>query len=162
MGFRPPLTTINLDWPEGHRLHGLVIKISSVTVDEYNEIQRLMYSVHDGAPQKEGETAADATARVQAAIQAGQKDSSDLLDMFAEALIEWNYEDPKTGEPLPPDRAGVGRADAQFLTHMIFGWTGALVSVPDPLPNGSPNGRTASDMAESTLGLATVSTSHPS
>lgn len=161
MGFRPPLTTLNLNWPEGHRLHGLEIKASSVTVDQYSKIQTLMYSVHDGAPQREGETSADATARVQAAIQAGQKDSNDLLDMFAEALIEWNYDDPKTGERLSADRAGVGRADAQYLTMMIFGWTNALVSVPDPLPNGSPNGKTASDMAESTLGLATVSTNLP-
>lgn len=49
-----------------------------------------------------------------------------LLEMvyagFAEALVSWNLEDWRTGEPVPPTLDGMLAQDAPFMLDVISAW----------------------------------------
>ncbi len=173
MGFRPAAIVRRLEWPEDDPLHGLTVKVRSVSVDKYNEIMRLMYGDAGRPPAAENVCTADKkpcgvcvactdNARQWADLQTKGLDSSEkILNEFAASLKEWDYEHPETGEELPPTREGVGRADASHMTGILAAWASQLASVPLPLRNGSKNGRSQSDSEEEILALATVSQSQP-
>jgi hypothetical protein len=168
MGFRPPAISHKLEWPDDNPLHGLTVRCGSVSVDEYNQILRLMYG--DGPPPRPADVCTaeqkpcgrcDECRKVaeQIAGLAAQSlhNGEALLDKFAAALREWDYEHPITGEALPATREGVGRADATHMAWIIAAWTGQLGSVPPPLPKPSPNGNSPSDSEERALALASTS-----
>lgn len=57
-----------------------------------------------------------------------------LLEMvyagFAEALISWNLEDWRTGEPVPPTLDGMLSQDSPFMLEVISAW---LLTAPTDL-----------------------------
>jgi hypothetical protein len=135
MGFRPEPRRYNLTF-EGD-LEGLHVKIGSVSVAQYTEIMSLTL--------------------LEMPVEDVIKSQDRLLDLFAEALVEWDLEDADTGEPVPTSKEGVLSQDASLIIRVIAGWREALVSVPPTSKTPSPNG-----VSETELDLATSSQSLPS
>lgn len=138
-GFRKPLTIHTLEWPAGHSLHGLVVKMESVTVDEYNEIMDLLLT-----ERPTGQESLDA--------------NSTYLAKFCSHMRSWNMTEDN-GDPVPPTREGIGTVDQSVVGQIIAAWQGALVTVPTPPERPSPNGSSRANSEESALGLANLSTS---
>lgn len=137
MGFRPQPVEYNLDFEEGDELHGLEVKIRSVTVREYNEMMR------NGL--KKGED--------------GLKASDDLLELFVERLVAWNLEDPETGDPVPPTMDGLLSQDRRYIGRMVQAWQIALVGIPAALGKALNSGERS---LEESLAMAISSENHQS
>ena len=75
-----------------------------------------------------------------ALAKADQQDAIEgLLDVFADALVDWNLEDDE-GEPVPASLDGVRSQDVDFLMPIMRAWVDAIRQVPGPLGNGSSGG----------------------
>ena len=86
------------------------------------------------------------TARVGAALR-------EVAELFAEhALRGWNLTD-RHGAPIPETADGLlSLNDPSMLASVVGGWLGAVGTVPDPLPSGSPDGTDATPTADSSTG----------
>ncbi len=58
----------------------------------------------------------------------------EAFDLFADRLMEWNWED-ENGGPVPPTREGVGSLDAEDMRTLIGVWADTVATrrVVDPL-----------------------------
>lgn len=121
MGFEPEPTHYRLRFADS-ALAGLEVTAESLSVDEFLRVSAL-------ADAAKGDTSA-----------ASAKAADDLLDAFAENLVEWNV--TRKGHPVPATRAGVGTQKFDFILKMIMAWMEAIASVDTPLPAGSASGAT--------------------
>lgn len=133
MGFRPEEVQYNLKWEEGHELHGLEIRIGSVTVRKYNEMMK------QGL--KTGEEGIEA--------------NEWIIALLVEKIIRWNLEN-SSGETMPVSMESMEELDRRHLNMISRAWQFAIAGVSDQLGKASSNG--ASSLEES-LGLASSSES---
>lgn len=134
MGFRPDTVVYNLKFDgENDPLHGLEIRMGSVTVREYNEMMR--EGMKRGV---EGLEASDA-----------------LLEKFVDRLIKWNWED-KNGEVLPMTVESLLGLDRHYVGKVVQAWQMALAGVSEDLGKDSTSGDKS---LEEQLGLANSSQS---
>lgn len=64
---------------------------------------------------------------------------SDMIGMFADALVGWNLEN-EDSTPVPADRDGLESQDFDFVMQIITAWMDALMAVAAPLGKRSPYG----------------------
>lgn len=116
MGFRTP--DYRLIWPEGHELHGLEVTTSGLSIGDLRTVSGL-------APT--------------AARSASVDDVEPLLEVFARALVAWNFED-KDGNPVGTSLADLRQQDMRVLMPVIMTWVSEVSTIPDPLPKPSGDG----------------------
>ena len=124
MGFQPPQKVYKLVF-EDRAYEGLIVKAKSAPIGQLLSLMSL--------------------ANVDLAnIQPEQlQEVTDLFDMFADKLDEWNvdYSDgPHKGEPVPANREGVRSQDGDFIVMIILEWINAIIGVSGPLPTALSNG----------------------
>ncbi|MGD9749790.1 MAG: hypothetical protein AB7W59_02225 [Acidimicrobiia bacterium] len=121
MGFKLPSTTIVIDFPDGHELHGVEVYTRSVPLGSYLELSKLARTA-DGT----GENSITAL--------------EELIVQFADvALKRWNLEDD-TGE-VPASAAGLRSLDMRYAMAIITAWLAASGGeVPAPLEQTSSAG----------------------
>ena len=64
----------------------------------------------------------------------------ELSEVFADALLDWNLEDPDSGEPVPATLAGVKAQDTDFILPIIKAWFEGVAGVAGPLGPRSTDG----------------------
>lgn len=101
-------------------------------------------------------------------IEAARADGSDdairgMLELIAEQLIEWNVEDPDTGEPVPANLDGVRALEIGLNLAIVNAWLTAMAGVPAPLESGSTSGEPSlvASIPTETLSLPQPSTAVP-
>lgn len=121
MGFKLPSTTILIDFPDGHELHGVEVRTRSVPLGTYLELSKLARVADAGGDEAIG------------ALEA-------LIGQFADvALKGWNLEDDD-GE-VPASAAGLRSLDMRYAMAIITAWLAASGGeVPAPLERTSPAG----------------------
>lgn len=134
MGFRPESTIYKLSF-SGTPLDGLTVRAGCCSVGEFNEMLRL----------------SDTTKAREVA-----DNNERITDLFVKYLVEWDLEHPVTGEPVPATAEGIGTIESRLLGQIISAWQIAMVTVPDPLKNGSLAGKASE---EASLGLVIESPS---
>lgn len=134
MGFRPEPTIYKLSFKDSH-LDGLTVRIGGCTVAEWQETLR-------SANPEDGTGVADA--------------NEQMLALFAKYLVEWDLEDPRTGEPVPPTMEGLNTQENRLIAEIVVAWQKAMMFVADDLGKGLTNGGLSE---EASLGLAASSQS---
>jgi hypothetical protein len=137
MGFRPEPTIYKLSF-SGTALDGLTVRASCCSMREYNEMILDAVGTSDGS-------VADKNAR--------------LVQIFSKHLVEWDLEDPRTGETVPTTVEGIESQESAMMNQIISAWQIALVSVPPNLKVPSSDGGTS---PEQSLDLAAASESQQS
>lgn len=124
MGFRPQEKTFRVVFDTEHDLHGLEIRTRSVPIGTILNVMRAA-----GASLKGGKAGVEDIESV-----------SSLFEEFGGALIEWNLEHPKTGEPVEATPEGLRSLDFDLVTTLAMEWVGAVVGAAAPLGKSSPPG----------------------
>ncbi|MFI1472031.1 hypothetical protein [Streptomyces wuyuanensis] len=92
-----------------------------------------------------------------AARQDGSEDAiRSMLQLLASQLVEWNMEDPDTGEPVPTTLEGVHSLDFDLNWKIIDAWQAAVSGVSAPLEDGSNSGEPS---LEASIPMETLSSS---
>lgn len=115
MGFKRKPKTYNLSFAEGHDLHGLEVKMLSLTVADFVRM----------ASKDDDESAA-----------------RENFNLFARSLVAWNLED-EDGKPVPTTLEGVESQDFEFILSLSAEWMSAISGVSAPLDGGSNSGGTS-------------------
>jgi hypothetical protein len=134
MGFRPEPTIYKLNFKDS-RLEGLTVRIGGCTVSEWQETLR-------NAEPDSGEAMANA--------------NDQMMALFAKYLVEWDLDDPRTGQPVPPTVDGIASQENKMITEIVIAWQKAMMFVADDLGKGLTNGGLSE---EASLGLAASSQS---
>jgi hypothetical protein len=122
MGYRPEPKVYRITLADGEHA-GLSMRVRSVPVGRFLDLTR-MADRATGSPRE------------------AMTDMEGLFAGFAEALIEWNLEDPDTGDPVPPDLAGLSVLDFDLGMLLIGEWLTAIGGVAAPLGAPRPSGAT--------------------
>lgn len=130
--------TYTIDFAEDHPLHGLEAEVVAPSMGVYLEINRS--AVDDGV-------------RLIDHLELER-------DRFAECLVSWNLDDPRTKEPIPATLEGVTAAPTAELQALIRAWWRETTKVPDPLDGRSTSGGTSPGL--SSLPMETSSDPPPS
>lgn len=156
-GFRPEPRTYKLRFIDDEELAGLEVKMGSVSVEEYNRMMKVSIS---GAPDIDTENKDIAALRREiSAFAETVLDSNDwLINLFASRLLEWNLEDQQ-GKKVPTTKKAVMAQERLMISKIINAWQSAMVRIPDPLSQQSPNGKPSE---EESLGLDRISESQQS
>lgn len=145
MGFTPKRKTYRLTFAESE-LSGLVVSAHSVTTGRLLSIQELLEASGSSAVNNEvDKVAASAAFR-------------SMVEMFAEALVDWNLEDDDR-QPVPATIDGLLTLESDVVLEIISAWTSAISGVSAPLASGSPSGETS---LEASLQMETLSLSRAS
>jgi hypothetical protein len=114
MGYRPQRKVFVLDF--GEKYQGLEVKVRAGTLGQLLGLQRL--SGEDLTPDQ----------------------LDDLFGAFAELLKEWNVEDDD-GQPVPTSVDGLKSLPPDLANDIVSTAAAVLAGVPDPLPEGSADGK---------------------
>lgn len=140
MGFRPQLETIRIEFvnPE-HPFHGLIIRCRPITVghmlegSEAAELIILQRELQMMDPEQiTKQFIGEAIARVRKPFE-----------HFLESLIEWNLEDPITGDEIAPTMEGVRKVGLKVMVSILREWQTAVGGVNDDLKADSSSGPSA-------------------
>jgi hypothetical protein len=131
MGFTPQEKIYSIDFAEGHDLHGLHLKMRSLSLGQYNHMMRL------GMVPGVNEKAMDA--------------NDEMVALFADKIVDWDLEIP-VGHPVPATVEGVLSVDRSYIGQMVTGWQLAMLGISEALGKGSQNGQQSQ---EESLGLGT-------
>lgn len=126
--------SLELDGP----WQGAVIDVNlSISWPVYEAVERWLADFRDLADDDLN------TERVGAALRS-------VAEIFAEhALRGWNLTD-RRGDPIPETADGLMSLNSPtMLASVVGGWLGAVGTVPDPLPIGSPGGTDATPSPDS-------------
>jgi hypothetical protein len=135
MGYRREPRIINLRF-EDTEYDGLVVRARSVSTGEFFAFQDL-------------------------AEHADRRSDSarDLIALFATVVIDWNLEDPVTGEPMPVSDQVLLDQDLDFVMDLVITWMDAVAGVTRPLGRASTGGRSS---PEASLPMEISSANRPS
>ncbi len=102
--------------PEDGDLDGFWVKVARLSVGDLREIVALA----DGM------------------VEGSKEDIGLLADKLDSALIDWNWDDPRTGEPVDARSPGaVDTLDADVMMAVVDRLQAAVQGVPDDLGKGS-------------------------
>lgn len=90
---------------------------------------------------------------------AGIDATTQLVDVFSQALQSWNMEQPDEAGipvPVPPNSQAVADLEFDVLLTILTDWIGTMTGVPAPLGSVSPSGGT---FPEASLPMAELSQS---
>jgi len=122
MGYRPKRTVYVLQF-EGDDFEGLEVKVRPPSVGEAMDHVDLSWIKDPTLPEAEQ----------------GRR-LRGLYELFAGRLLEWNVEDPATGEPVPATLDGVLSLDHDFGIRLVESWLFRTAGVPAPLDADSNTG----------------------
>jgi len=129
-GFRPERTIYRLTFENSTGLEGLVVRIKSCTIKEFN---RIMWLGQQNTTESEQE----------------------VNDLFVSKLVEWNLLDDDD-HPVPLTQEGLDTQEPSLMAAIILAWHSAMTEVKAPLRSDSGNGRR---LEEAELGLGKSSAS---
>lgn len=133
MGFKST-DEVDITFPPGHPFAEAVLVARSIPLGDYGRLSGLAAKL-DGA-----DGAVELTDAQQAALE-------QIAAEFAAALVEWNTEHRRTGEPLEPTKANFDRQSGAFRLAVTMAWLDTMSDVDPGLGKGSPNGaRSAVDL----------------
>ncbi|MFD5564531.1 hypothetical protein [Kitasatospora griseola] len=138
MGYKPKKKGYRLRF-EDPDMDGLVVDVRGLKTGPYLEFQAAR------ATREAGGTAAQGATEL-------------MLQMFADAIIEWNL-DGDDDQPLPPTMDGLKTLDLDFTMDIINAWMDAINGVSAPLPQTSTDGSTS---VEASIPMDVPSASLPS
>jgi hypothetical protein len=127
-GFRRALLKIEFgpDDLDGS-LDGFWVQLARLSVDRLREITGLADAVKAG----------------------GQDEFALLVPMIGDALVNWNWCDPVSGEPVNArDQNAIGALDADVMMALLDKWQAVTVGVPEEL--GKESGSTPSSRGNGT------------
>lgn len=133
MGFYPEPVQYEINFPEDDSLHGLEVRMASLSVREYNEMMR--------------------RAAIQGITEETVKANEEMVDLFVAKLVAWNLED-RDGKAVPRTKKAVDALDRNLVGKLVLAWQMALVGIAAPLESASNNGQLS---REQSLGLASSS-----
>lgn len=111
--------TYNLNWDEGHDLHGLEVSMRGVSIGDLEVIAAMR-----------GETEKASTfERIQP-----------MLEIFVKSLVKWNYEESDgtpVGTSLEEIRSG---GDIRDVMTIISDWVAKVGNISSPLVENSSSG----------------------
>ncbi len=111
-----------LKWEDGHELHGLEVRLRSLSVGEF------------------------------LTLTSGREDQdvSETFKFLSDHLVGWNLQLPEVGE-IPATFEGVKSTPIELVLQIVSAWTDRIVNVPAPLvkpsPTGSRSGLSEMDLA---------------
>lgn len=109
-----------LTWVEGHDLHGLEVSVGGLSIGDLE----IMAALKDEA----------ANAKTFDRIMP-------MLEVFAKALVSWNYEDEE-GAPIGTSLAEIKeKGDAKDIIPVILSWVSEVGDISVPLPESSNSGK---------------------
>lgn len=114
MGYRPERNAYRLVF-EDPAMDGLVVRMKSVPVGQLMAIQEAAESLSD---------ADDLT-------PADLGNVASILEIFADALLEWNVED-EVGAAVPPTLEGVKTQEVMFIAEVMKPWLAGHRQVQAP------------------------------
>jgi hypothetical protein len=122
---------LKITFPEGHDLHGLEVYAKRARVEHIEAVQSISGETDDSV-----------------------RDSvAPAVDMFAHALIGWNYVD-ETDTEVPATPEGFRSIDLEAQIHILHGWVRAASEISPDLGKESGSGHRS--RAELSKGLPTV------
>jgi hypothetical protein len=132
VGFREKETVYALTF-EGD-FEGLVVKVTDATTGQQQEIERAAARLAPLMTKRPQDITPEEVAD-------GVGTSAGMVDAFLEHLVEWNVEDPVSGEPIPATREGLARVSSRLGKHIITTWWDFVSGeIPAPLGAGSSSG----------------------
>jgi hypothetical protein len=133
-GCRPEPTVYHLTFPDHPDLPGLEVRLSSMSIGERIEFDRMRLTPATTAE------------------QAWAKDRA-MAEALGARLLSWNLLDPKTGEPVPPTAEGVLSQEGRHINPVVVAWLDAITGVRRPLDSTqdptTTNGTSGSDLMAS-------------
>lgn len=135
-GFTPDATVYRLNF-EGTELDGLIVRTSSCTIAEWNNMLR---SAPDTVSARD---LADGNDR--------------MTEMFLKYVVSWNLEIP-AGEPVPLTLQGFNQLGTRHGALILSSWQKAMTEVPT---NSRPASSSGEISPEQQLGLVSSSESLP-
>lgn len=123
MGFRPQMTIFTVEFATNSELHGLEIRVSSITMGELMEIGEQAERAREGA---------------------GLSEVKDLIGKFVSCLISWNLENILDGQPTPTTMEGLLNHEPRTVLKIVLVWFDSMLAVlkNDPLDEDSNSGET--------------------
>jgi hypothetical protein len=119
MGFRPKRTKYRLLFDDDPELDGLEVTARSAELGVFLDLM--------GLARKDIE-------------QMGAEEVERLLVRFGELLVDWNVDDPDTGERLPANLTGLRTLEFPLVLSMVNAWVTVLSGAPGPLSRPSSDG----------------------
>lgn len=137
MGYRPKQKIYTLEF-EGEEYEGLEVRIRGLNTGQMIDLD---------------------TARADGSDEA----ILSMLKLMADRLIEWNVDDPDTGEPVPTTFDGIRSLDLEFNWAIIDAWQNAVAGVAAPLDEPSTDTELSpvASIPTETLSLPPESTAVP-
>ncbi len=108
-----------LRWPEGHALHGLIVKLRGLSLEDLAAVTALQ-----GLDAKNVEFD---TIRP-------------VVEIMSKKMISWNMTD-EDDNPVPTDVASLAGEDFMVIMSIIDGWQQAITSISASLGKGSNSGK---------------------
>ena len=132
-GFSRERKVLKLAWPADSEFHGLEVFMRPLSMGEYLEVQKTLWSLTD-TDKPTTDTFNDATAPYRS---------------FAEHLVRWNLETDHdeeegiTSEPLPPTYDSLMAQEPDLIRAMTDRWLAFFVKVDPTTPAESNSGETS-------------------
>lgn len=117
-----------LTWEDDHELAGLEVRVASIPIGEFMDIEAILDRELPPRFKTFGEALDWMYAR------------------FGEALVSWNLED-KADQPIPADLEGLMTQDREFVMLVMRDWIEALRTVTRPLPKPSSAGERSAEVS---------------
>lgn len=108
-----------LTWDEGHPYHGLEIRVKGLSFGDLTLMKGLA-----------GKS------------QFSEEDLEPILELFADKIVSWNYEDDND-VPVPVSLEAVRELDAGAVVAALLQWQEAVAAIGAPLKKDSPSGETS-------------------
>jgi hypothetical protein len=100
-------SALRLEWADDSEFAGLVVRVRRPTIGD----RLWLDEPHEG---KEG--------------------VFNAIDRLVGAILEWNVEDPNTGEPVPVTAEGLQGLDEPMIAAILVQWTTSTTTRRTPLP----------------------------
>ena len=112
-----------IKWPEGHRLHGLEVKLRGLSFKDLRKVNSMR-----GIKSEED-------------LESGTLD--EVFKVLSKRLVWWSLTD-ETGQPVPTDPETLADEDFGMMSDILAAWTKAVTGVDEsgPLDKPSPSGNT--------------------
>lgn len=105
-------------WPEGHKLHGLEVKLRGLSFKDLRKVERLR-----GGGVEEG-------------LHAGALD--EVFKVLSKRLVWWSLTDDD-GAPVPTDPETLADEDFGMISEILAAWTKAVTGVDESGPLDAPS-----------------------
>lgn len=132
MAFKYESNTYTLRFDEGHRFHGLTMKVKSVPLGDFTKIVAMASKAEEAAKAQDG----------------GQNASPDdlaamdgMFDALGRALVMWDLEDEDG--LIPATREGLDRLDFEFVMALVMEWLTGIGGVSQKLGKDFVSGGTS-------------------